>query len=375
MRTHTKTCLAAAGLAALALVTVACSGADEKPAATGDAIGAAIVPSADLVARIDMKAIRATPTCKAIADDVTGSEEAPAGAPDEAKERFEKLQKITGLTADDLLLVLLSADMDAVDLGGDDAGSNLEKAKGVLAITLAKPLPAAKLTEAMKAAVEGEEETQLEEIQVAGQAALYLTSTKPNEPTVYLASGPGDHIVFVSPTSEGLEGALQRAAGGEQVELPAALESVKGTLPAGAQFKLAFLAPDKLRQGIKDQLAEAQKDPGAAMYAGFVKPFEELKSLAIGVECGAELEIAIGGDLGTEEGATQIATLLQTMVLPMAKGGMAKALGKEPAEIDDRFEVSATGPMLKIGVRLTQEDLDGLREKKAADKAEAAAGT
>jgi len=375
MRTHTKTCLAAAGLAALAVVTVACSGADEKPAATGDAIGAAIVPSADLVARIDMKAIRATPTCKAIADDAMGSEEAAAGAPDEAKERFEKLQKITGLTADDLLLVLLSADMDAVDLGGDDAGSSLEKAKGVLAITLAKPLPAAKLTEAMKAAVEGEEQTQLEEIQVAGQAALYLTSTKPNEPTVYLASGPGDHIVFVSPTSEGLEGALKRAAGGEQAELPAALESVKGTLPAGAQFKLAFLAPDKLRQGIKDQLAEAQKDPGAAMYAGFVKPFEELKSLAIGVECGAELEIAIGGDLGTEEGATQVATLLQTMVLPMAKGGMAKALGKEPAEVDDRFEVSATGPTLKIGVRLTQEDLDGLREKEAADKAEAAAGT
>ena len=93
MRTHTKPILAAVSLAALALLTVACSGADEKPAATGDAIGAAIVPSADFVARIDVEAIRATPACKAIADDATASEEAPEGAADEAKQRFEKIQR------------------------------------------------------------------------------------------------------------------------------------------------------------------------------------------------------------------------------------------------------------------------------------------
>jgi len=380
---HKRPVFAVLAVGALALLATACGGDKEKatattPAAPVDLSAAALVPGADFVAKLDLAAIRATPTCKDFADDaVSGEAEDEATAEDKAKAekaelRFEEIQRITGLTADDVLSIVISADLETVDLEAEEGSDNLEKVNGVVALSLAKPLTSAKLFEALQAGAADNEQAEVKQIQVAGAQAVHLSSGKPKDPDLYVASGPGERVVFVAGNTASLEGALQRAGSGQFVAIPAPLETVRQTLPAGAQAKLAFLTPAPLQQGIQEQLDKAQKDPEAAMWAGMVAPFKDLKSLGLGVECGAELQIALGGDLGSPEGATQVATMLQTMVLPMAKGGMAKSLGKTPAEIDDRFQVSSEGQALKISVRLTQEDLAGLR--KSSEEEEDAKG-
>jgi hypothetical protein len=376
MRPKTRTVLAGAAIAVLALISAACGGEEKAPA---DVFQAALVPSADFVARVDLEAIRATPACQDFAkDDVEKTKAEPAMPDSEAvkgtADQLKEIQKITGLTADDVAAILVSADLEAMDLGGEGVERDISKASGVMAVQLKKPLPNAKLVEAAKAAAAKSQGTKAEDIQVAGQAAVRLVAAKEGDTDLYLASAPGDLVVFAAPNTASLEGALQRAQSGQLVALPAELETVRGTLPTGAQFKLAFLAPPKLRQGIQDQLAKAKEDPEAMMWAGMVEPFKDLRSLAIGVECGAELKIGIGGDLGSPEGASQVAMMLQTMVLPMAKGAMAKALGKQPQEIEDRLEVKAEGQALKIGVRLTQEDVAAMKKASEEKKAETAAG-
>jgi len=372
---------ALAGVAAvtLAMLMAACGGKEEK-APPVDVVQAALVPSADFVARVDLESIRATPACQDFTKKEEGAAEKEAEekaedseAAKSAAEQLEEIQRITGLTSDDVSMLLVSADLDAMEVGGEEAAKkDFSKANGVLAIQLKKPLPNAKLVEAAKASAAKSKGGQAEEVQVAGQTAVRLITEKADDPDLYVTMAPGEMVVYVAPNTKSLEGALQRAGSGEMSALPAEIGTVQGTLPAGAQFKLAFVAPAKLRQGIQEQIAKAKEDPQAMMWAGMVEPFKDLRSLAIGAECGAELKVGIGSDLGTPEGATQLATMLQTMVLPMAQGGLAKAVGKQPQEVADQLEVKAEGQTLKIGVRLTQEDMAAIK-KSSEEKEEAAA--
>jgi hypothetical protein len=365
----------------LAVLMAACGGKEEEKAPPVDVVQASLVPSADFVARVDLESIRATPACQDFAKKEEGEAEKEAAeeaedseAAKSAADQLEEIQRITGLTSDDVSLLLVSADLEAMEVGGEEAAKkDFSKANGVLAIQLKKPLPNAKLLEAAKAAAAKSKGGQAEELQVAGQTAVRLVTEKADDPDLYLTMAPGETVVYVAPNPTSLEGALQRVASGQISALPAELQTVQGTLPTGAQFKLAFVAPEKLRQGIQEQLAKAKEDPEAMMWAGMVEPFKDLRSLAIGAECGADLKVGIGSDLGSPEGASQLATMLKTMVLPMAQGGLAKALDKQPQEVADRLEVNAEGQTVKIGVRLTQEDMDAIN-KSSEDEEEAAAG-
>ncbi len=380
MRSETRRALAGVAVVTLAVLMAACGGKEEKAPAV-DVVQAALVPSADFVARVDLESIRATSACQDFVKKEEGEAEKEAEkeaedseAAKSAADQLEEIQRITGLTSDDVSMLLVSADLEAMEVGGEGAAKkDLSKANGVLAIQLKKPLPNAKLVEAAKAAAAKSKGGQAEEVQVAGQTAVRLVTEKADDPDLYLTMAPGETVVYVAPNTTSLEGALQRAGSGEMSALPAELQTVQGTLPAGAQLKLAFVAPDKLRQGIQEQLTKAKEDPEAMMWAGMLEPFKDLRSLAIGAECSAELRVGIGSDLGTPEGAVQLATMLKTMVLPMAQGGLAKTLGKQPQEVEDRLEVSTEGQTLKIGVRLTQEDMAAIK-KSSEEKEEAAAG-
>ena len=373
---HKQASVTAAACTALALLTFACGAADEGPAPTSaaadvapvDVSPAAVVPGADFIAKVDVAAIRDTSACKDLADDAgkpdpdaaaEGEEEAAAAA--KKAMQLAELKRITGLTPDDVVSLLVAADIDSLDLDAEHRSENLEKANGVVAINIAKPLTPAKLAEALKL-VSKDEEGQASEIEVAGYPAVHVQSTEPEKPDMYAAVATGNRTVFLAGNQASLEGALQRANSGDFGTIPPPLETVRQTLPAGAQVKLAFLTPAKLQEGIQEQLAKAQQDPEAARWAGMLDPFKGMKSLGMGVECGAELKVGIGADLGAAEAAQQVAAMLNGMVVPMAKSGLAQELGKTPAELQDRFSVSSDGSALKISVRLTQEDVAGLRK-------------
>lgn len=363
-----------AGLFALACGGKGTQPSAQAPAAPADLTPAAIVEGADFVASFDVQAIRSTPACKDFAKETEKTEaagqEEKGGKKSKKGLRFEEFARVTGLTAEDMRSVVVSADVDAVDFSAGEA-ERLSKAKGVLGVGLAKPVSSAKLTEALKAAAAKHEAAQVLEVQAGGHPAVQLKSGDTKEPDLYVASGPGDRTLFVAGNLPSLEGALERAGNGKFVEVPAALKSVRDTLPASSQFRLAFLAPAKLQASIKEQLDKAAKDPDAAMWSGMVAPFKDLQSLGLGVECGAGLTIGLGADLGNAQAANQLVGMLQGMALPMIESGLARKLKKTPAEVADRFEVSAEGSALKIQVRLTAEDVTALHAAAAAKEAAA----
>jgi hypothetical protein len=366
-------------LAAIAIgaFAVGCDG--QSTGSGGDNhLSAAIVPGADFLLQVDFQTIDAASACKGIGGDA--SEEGGGGEvpePEEAEDDepepldFEKFLEVTGLVPGDAVALLVAGDVDPLDLEAE-GGPELSSAIGTLAVQLAKPVGSAKLGEGLEAAAEGRPAS-VEKLDLDGHPAFLVRTEKEDDEDVYLASAPGDRTLFAAPNAESLKGALARARSGAYAEVPAALETVRRALPEGAQAQVAFLAPQKLRDAIQAQLAEAQQDPEAAMTMGFVKPFENLQSLSFGALCGEELHLNLAADLGSPEAAGEVSTLLKTMVLPMAKGAIAETLSRAPAELDDRFEVSSEGPALKIGVRMSGEDVTALRKKREEGEAAAAA--
>jgi hypothetical protein len=357
-------------LSAAIVVTfgVAC-GATPGTSSGNDSSPAAIVPDADFSAKLDLQSIRATSACQSFAADADAEAAGDATTDDEtgtdsdakpSKIDMDKLMEMTGLRPEDLLAVVVSADLAGVDL--DAPEPDIETANAVVGVHIAKALSTAKLSAALKASAPAQA-SQVSDVDLSGTPAILIRAEDENEPDIYAASGPGDTTLFVAANSASLLAALERAASGNHISLPAPLENVRKALPADAQVTIAFLAPQELRDKIVTQLEEAKQDPAAAMTASFADPFKNIQSLALAAQCGDELQISIAGDLGSDGAATQVATLLQTMALPMIKGTVAEWVGKPPSEIDDRFDVATEGPALRIGVRMTAEDLAALRAK------------
>jgi hypothetical protein len=49
----------------------------------------------------------------------------------------------------------------------------------------------------------------------------------------------------------------------------------------------------------------------------------------------------------------------------MAKSALAQALGRQPAEVDDRLVVTARGPAIDVTLRLTPDDVAAYHRKQA----------
>ena len=172
---HFHVCMA---ITALALLLVACGDKKEQAAKPVDVLKAAFVPSADFVALVDFEAIRNTPACKDFTkgNDVTEQSTTESENIQSTTDQLEEIQKITGLTVDDIVAVLVSVDLDSLDLGGEGVEPDLSKANGVLAIQLSKPLPNAKLVEVAKALALKDKRGTVGEMLVAGQPAVRMIS-------------------------------------------------------------------------------------------------------------------------------------------------------------------------------------------------------
>jgi hypothetical protein len=101
------------------------------------------------------------------------------------------------------------------------------------------------------------------------------------------------------------------------------------------------------------------------MAAGFAAPFKRLRSLSFGAEAAENLTVVLAADLGADEAAQRAQALLGGMLAPMAKSALAQALGRQPAEVDDRLVVTARGPAIDVTLRLTPDDVAAYHRKQA----------
>lgn len=350
---------------AWALFTVGCNGSQESSSTATPtpkrAIDAAIVPNADFVVRIDVNTIRQAPIVKQL--------EIAKGNTVETKpaDNYEKFRQTTGLTKDDVQAIVLSANTANFNFANGAAQTSLPQLTGVAAVELDKPLTIDKLIAGLQVLMDDAQAT-FSRFELEGTRAVFIQPTKPNEPGAYAATSRDAKTVYIALNKASLQAALQRAKKGVMSANRPELQNLSH--PA-AQAKLAFMAPQGLRDTLQAQLAKSQESPQGAMLSSFIAPFKDLRSVALGIHWDTGMQIDIAGDLGSAQAATQVAALIRTMGLPMLKNYTAKSSGKMPFNLDKQFNVSTEDTALRISLRFTGEDIQTYR--KAQDKAKTAA--
>lgn len=344
-----------------ALVAGGCNGSNESSATAEQVskrtVDAAVVPNADFVVRVDVNAIRQAPIIKQL-------ENAKDNAVD-TNPAYEKFQQATGLNKDDVQAVVLSANTANFDFANGAAQKNLPQMTAVAAVELAKPLTTEKLIEGLKIIVE--DKATISTFEMEGTQAVHLQSTKPDEPGAYAVTSRDAKTVFIALNKASLQATLQREKKGVMMTSLPELQALSN--PA-SQANLSFVAPQALRDHIQMQLSKSQENPGAAMMNGFIAPFKNLRSVALGMHWDTGMQIDIAGNLGAAEAATQVAALIQTMAMPMLKQYTAKTSGKTSLNLDKQFNVAVEDASLRISLRFSGEDLQAYR--KAKDKAKTA---
>lgn len=369
--------LAGAATAVLTtLVLFTASGCGEKKP-EGPSINAAIVPGADFTVRIDVAAARGSAIGRMLEElhDTEGSD-----APVPESETLDQLMKATGLGKDDLTEILVTADVESIDPEALDNEEEILKLSGVLAFGLAKPLSREQMKAGFDVLSAEDADFQFSETTVGSEPAFKLSSSEPDQPDVLCAPAADEKAVFFSLNESSLQGALERAKSGEFEILSPGLTVVDQQLAAGSQVRWAFLLSESQRQEIREKVDEleekSQSEPGAAgMIIGFVKPFRDIKSVAMGLHLAKDMGVTITSDLGGEEQALQAATIIQTMLLPMAKSALAQQSGSQASPAAESLKVENSASTLKISMTVTEEDIrNGLAAKKV-EQASAGAET
>jgi hypothetical protein len=223
------------------------------------------------------------------------------------------------------------------------------------------------LIEGLKIIMDDSQAT-ISRFELEGTQAVLIQSAKPDEPSAYAATSHDAKTVYIAFNKASLQAAMQRAKKGV---MAASRRELQNLSHPAAQANLAFVAPQGLRDTIQAQLAKSQKNPQGAMLSGFIAPFKDLRSIALGINWDTGMQIDIAGDLGAAQAATQVAALIQTMALPMLKNYTAKSSGKTSLDLDEQFKVSVADSALHISLRFTGENIQTFR--KAQDRAKTAA--
>ena len=342
---------------ALSTLGVGCFDAEQNIPVAVDVtpeVEAAVVAGADLIGRIDFEAMRGASILLKL-EQVQNNERLRQVS--DANRRFEEA---TGLTRDDLQVIVFSANTSTVDVRAPQE-MRLESLDAVVGIALAKPLTTEQLTQGIQAIASEGPAPKVTETEIAGRPALIVEPEGPDQNAAYVALSPESTTIFLTVSQASLAAALTRTDRGEIEVASPSLISAEAVLPQGSQLRLAFVVPDALRSKIREAMNGGQENPQMAMLVGFLESFKDLQSLSLGIGLSQDMALNLAGDLGSAESAQQAATMIDMMLAPMMKAALESA--DQPATIAESFQVAPEGNALKIGFRLTAEDLDSIGSK------------
>jgi hypothetical protein len=178
---------------------------------------------------------------------------------------------------------------------------------------------------------------------------------------MYCAPAKDEKTLFFTLNTASLQGALERVKSGTLESLSPDLASVENVLGEGSQIRIAFLLPEtqrtKIREKIDELEAKSQEEPGAGMILGFVKPFRQIKSTAIGILLSNDIGITYSTDLGGEEEALQASTLIETMAFPWIKAGLANMTSPKPSASAESLKIEYDASVIKLSLTLNGEEI------------------
>jgi hypothetical protein len=343
-------------LAAFSLLAFA--GCSDRSGSSRRSLDAAVVPGADFSLSIDYGEVRRSPVAGSIRKD------AKEGHREYRETKIRELEAATGITRDDLEVILFTADVDDLDLDSSNSPEEAEKIDAVLALALGRAMTPEQLKAGLETLAEDGESATVAEGELRGRPIVSVRPAGVRGGGLFASLSSDGKTVFLTPSRASLEGVLSREEQGRTERYPGPLARVEGELSKESQVKSVLVIPGSLREKLEERFREAEaaslKKPGAAVILSFAAPFRSLTSLSLETEFTEILEISLAADLGGEEQARQAAALLQTLLLPLLKARMAERTGASPADLEGKITVGSAGPRLLITVRLEAEDVGAL---------------
>ncbi len=313
------------------------------------ALRGGFVDGADVLLHVDMLGIGKSAFSKAV------EAQQPAEAKAKNAEKKAKFKAATGLGDEDVLVAVLSMDLEKVDFKNQDP-KQMETLPAVLAFQLAKSINMAQLKAGLDLVMEdANKKPTFAEAILDGVQVLVGKPASPDAggPERILAALADDgKAVVMGLNLESLKGGLARIAEGKTANPSPDMGNAIKSL-GSKQFRLAVVLPQVLRDELKKTMADMAQDPMGAMFS----PLASTTALLLSVHTQETLDLGLQLDLGDNAKAQQTAGMLQGMLMPMIMMGAGQALGPNAMGVAQKLKIAAEGSAVGISINLTPEDV------------------
>ncbi len=351
---------------AIALVLASgCSKKVDNSPKQPDYINAVIMSNANLYCVIDVQAAHNTPWNRFLTDRKSELN---------LNDLQSMINQYTGINIEDIdtMALCFRSDDNTFIMAGRTNNPSLgfESIRGSIGIRLLKPVTLTTIKTALTTQPNATDYTNIEEISMLSMPTLKATAKSSTNSAIFMSLAGDTKTLFLSMNEASHNETLARVSGTMQ-QLDPALKTEIAAMPKTAQTKLVIAVPESVRKNIRERIAEAQKStqkgPGMGFGAGLMKPFQNLQNLGLSVQTSTNLELCIYGNLGTETEASQTATLLQSLIIPlisMALNAQTQKNGGPMIEITDYLNVSSTGSTLRLNLNINTNSIDLLNMAK-----------
>ncbi len=324
----------------------------------------ALMPDASFVLSADMTSMQEAPIYKKLSAIMEENQAMLAKIRPEAdayNKLGDELESITGLTNKDVSRLLLAGSLANVDLSKDEI-PNAENMDLAMTVSLKKALPLEKLKEALlKISSETEQKMTLTSSDYSGATILISKkegTSSPEQLSELVTSVLGNDQLVLVGTQKSVKGAIDRSVAGQCATVQPELETLR-TQAGDSQLYFLFSLPTVLQEKLKEKAAGSASTP----QGNLMQACQSLKNLTLAVKFDDKLHISIAGMLGSEQDASQLRSLLDNMVIGMAKMGLSIMLGGKPLPMLDTLKAETQpGAIVKFSLALGEQDLDTLRE-------------
>ena len=293
-----------------------------------------VTPGADVLLRVNMKALQSSPLMKEMTKDQP-----------EDKAMDAEFLAATGLTKDDVLGISAAVVLDGVT---EETMANPEALMSTLPVVgqihLAKPVTADQLIKGVK--LMNDKHPESEGLKAVAADGLIRFNAGEGKPSFVGALTPDGKSLFLAPRDADVKQAVERAASGKPAGVSAELASV---LDKDAHINLAVVLPAALRAKIKAQMDEMKTAPDAGPQAAMFAPFAGLKSISVSAKMNAaDADFGLMLDLGTPDNATAANGTLSMF---------AMMLGSQMGPAGQKLRFVSEGSIVKLKMNLTKAEL------------------
>ncbi|MBN2452456.1 MAG: hypothetical protein JXR77_18870 [Lentisphaeria bacterium] len=341
---------------------------------------AGVVPGADFLVCTDAAAWRLTPIqkrLKAMREEVPKENMPPEALRLQA--RMEEFGAKIGIQEDDLDSLLIAAQVQRAvqnNQAGRSRGNPMEQLGIMFTFKLGKPLSLGAVRAALSnAATEDGYELLFEKGTYNNAETLTVVPAAPEgvpkwlPAELFLALTREGKVGFVGQAPD-VKAAVDRLAGASPAPLSPPLGKARAATLPGAMTYLLFVPAEKMRQELRAQGTRMQQNP---MMGGAMQALAGMEHLAFGAKGAETIQAALSADFAGAQEAVQVKTLVDMMVLGMAKMMLMQAIGR-PIPLVESMVSNQAERRVEVRAELTEEDCKALMEIKPRQRGQGGPG-